>query len=241
MTDFVDPSIIENRIPILTERQIQSWREQGFILVDNVFDTTAVDEAIQQLNTTFLEDENAKEKKDFGGIEFPCSLPAVNNLILNESLISISQLLLGVEDIRLTQADAWAKYYEPESQSQYDNRDQRMHIDGWNHFLVGPADWHHPPSTAMIIYLSESTQTGGETSLVAREGNDDSFYNQMLFLKTPGAGKIPWINDRTKAEEWFKEHDPEGYDIRQQLYAREKKARFHKGSVLVYRHDLWHR
>ena len=39
----------------------------------------------------------------------------------------------------------------------------------------------------------------------------------------------------------MKEHYPHFYEFRQQLYERECKVKFKKGTVLLYRHDLWHR
>ena len=125
--------------------------------------------------------------------------------------------------------------------SLYFYSDQRMHIDGWNHMLVAPPAWDTPASVAMILYLSESSNTGGETALVAREGAKDVAYQPDSFLKTPGAAEFPWINDKTLAEAYFQEHYPEIHSFRQHLYARECRARFHKGTLLLYRHDLWHR
>ena len=123
----------------------------------------------------------------------------------------------------------------------YVHSDQRMHIDGWNHMLVAPPAWDSPASVAMILYLSDSSDTGGETALVPREGARDVAYELDSFLKTPGAADFPWINDKTHAESYFQEHYPEIHSFRQCLYARERHARFHKGSLLLYRHDLWHR
>ena len=53
--------------------------------------------------------------------------------------------------------------------------------------------------------------------------------------------QLPWINDKTSAESWLKEHHPEIAEFRERLYAREKQAHFKPGTVLVYRHDVWHR
>ena len=107
--------------------------------------------------------------------------------------------------------------------------------------LVAPQSWNTPASVAMILYLSHSSDTGGETALVARDGREDVAYQLDSFLKTPGAAEFPWINDKTSAEAYFQMHYPEIYAFREQLYARERRARFHKGTILLYRHDLWHR
>lgn len=129
--------------------------------------------------------------------------------------------------------------------SKFDNSDQRMHIDGWNHTLVVPTDWYHPSSVAMIVYLSDVDDTGGATALVARQGPDDVAYAESVeqtFLRTPGAGALPWINDRESAEEYIRQHaSPEVASFRESLYGREAYAQFRRGTVLLYRHDVWHR
>lgn len=62
-------------------------------------------------------------------------------------------------------------------------------------------------------------------------------------LLTPGgAGQYPWINNRAAAEAWMSKHaSPEVNALRTELYSREAVARFVPGTVLVYRHDVWHR
>ena len=67
-------------------------------------------------------------------------MSALNQLILHPTLISIAEKLLGTTDIRMSQADAWAKFFSDSAAHERDNRDQRMHIDGWNHTLVVPCD-----------------------------------------------------------------------------------------------------
>ena len=54
-------------------------------------------------------------------------------------------------------------------------------------------------------------------------------------------GEIPWFNDREYAEEYLSCHHPEAFEFRKELYAREKHVDYRKGSVLLYRHDVWHR
>lgn len=86
----------------------------------------------------------------------------MNEITLHPSIISIATSLLNTENILLTQADAWLKCYSDVAVDNRDNRDQRMHIDIWNHTLVAPNSWYSPGSVAMILYLSDSKDTGGE-------------------------------------------------------------------------------
>lgn len=236
---WVDPIVLTKGSE---EQIVGEWSEKGFALLDGVFSEDLIDKASRELINEVGADASLKAKKDFGGIVFPFPHgSALNTITIHEALIDIVSKMLKTGDIRLTQADAWAKFYSESTSSKFDNRDQRMHIDGWNHTLVAPSSWYTPASVAMILYLSDSADTGGETALVAREGPDDDAYQLDSFLKTPGAAQFPWINDKTLAEAYFQEHYPEVYSFRRNLYARERRARFRKGTLLLYRHDLWHR
>ena len=162
----------------ITEDQEISWREKGYALVDGLLPESLVKAAAEQIYTHFVGDveDECKQRKDFGGLEYPTGLSALDDLILHPGLIKVAAKLLRTSDIRITQADAWGKYYSLDSTSNSDNRDQRMHIDGWNHMLVAPCDWYAPASVAMIVYLSEVEECGGGTALVARKGKDDPVY-----------------------------------------------------------------
>lgn len=39
----------------------------------------------------------------------------------------------------------------------------------------------------------------------------------------------------------MEEHHPKFHKLRQELYNREYRVKFRPGTVLVYRHDVWHR
>jgi hypothetical protein len=92
----------------------------------------------------------------------------------------------------------------------------------------------------MIIYYSECEEVGGSTALVARQGADDEAF-QWPLIKQPGYNGIPFINDRYICEEWMKENEPDMFKFREKLYERERPVKYNKGTVLLYRHDVWHR
>jgi hypothetical protein len=228
---------------LISSEYVDQWSNQGYLFLDGVLPHELVTSASDELYQHYKSDQYAKEKKDFGGVEYPFKLgSAFNDITLHPTILSMVTSLLGTQDILLTQADAWVKFYTPSATSDLDNRDQRMHIDVWNHTLVVPNDWFSPASIAMILYLSDSDNTGGETAVVPREGSEDPAYNNVQgFLNTPGAGSFPWINDKEQAEKYFEQDYPEISEFRKALYKREKKVKFNTGSLLVYRHDLWHR
>ena len=128
----------------------------------------------------------------------------------------------------------------PGDRGDFDNQDQRMHLDYPNHTLTHPAAWNEPEAVEIIVYLCDETEVGGATAVVPRQGSDDTAYSSPM-VNTPGVSDIPWINDRTRAEAWFMQNRPAVAEFRRELYEREVYAKYREGSVLLYRHDTWHR
>ena len=156
--------------------------------------------------------------------------------------------LLGTPDdgIRLSQCDLWGKRGSVDNNfSPYCNSNQRIHCDYPNHTLVMPPSWENPEVVSMIVYYDESKFVGGETRVVPREGPADPAYHNLsspLLLTPGGRSDLLWVNDCEHAEEYLKKNFPDVHKFRQEhLYPRECKVGFETGSILFYRHDIWHR
>ena len=230
----------------LTDGMIRSWREQGFALVGGLFEEALLDALVASASAAFPAAGSAEAEAvtGFGSqVNFPSALDGFNALTLHPRLLAAVAQLLGVSihDLRLTQADLWAKYgRQAAAGGRYDNQDQRIHMDYPNHMLVHPTPWARPCAVEMIVYLDDFTACGGATALVARQGEDDPAY-QFPLIAAPGIGELDYINDRTAAEEYLATERPEFAEFRQTLYAREQQAEYRAGDVLLYRHDIWHR
>lgn len=93
----------------------------------------------------------------------------------------------------------------------------------------------------VIIYLSSVEECGAATAVVPREGPDDPAYAWPI-VRTPGVAGLDYVNDRSRAEAYLTEVAPAVARFREEhLYPREVLARYRFGSVLLYRHDTWHR
>lgn len=243
---FIQPSLVQEGNSGLNESQIKSWREQGFALVDGLLPSQLVHEVTQLALSRFPEpgSEEASHFTDFGGgIVFPDQEAPFNQLSLHPLLLKVSSQLLEVPvtELRLCQSDLWPKYGRaPDGRDDLDNQDQRIHMDYPNHTLTHPAPWDEPEAVEIIIYLSDETQVGGATAVIPREGQNDAAY-AFPMVNTPGVSDIPWINDRLSAEDWFTQHRPAAAEFRRHLYEREVLTQYRQGSVLLYRHDTWHR
>jgi len=235
---------------VLTTAQILGWREQGFALVEGVFPTALLAQARDDALALFppAGSPEAEAMTDFGSggqMTFPASSAAVNALTLHPRLLRAVSELLGVEvlDLRLTQSDLWPKYgRRTKAGGEADNSDQRMHCDYPNHTLTHPPPWYAPEAVELILYLSDEAACGGATAVVPRTGNDDDPAYRWPIDRTPGVGSLDWINDRSSAEGYLARLAPEVASWRaEHLYRREVLARYRFGTLLLYRHDTWHR
>lgn len=232
----------------LTEEQVQSWRQQGFTLVHDLLPNDLLEQAAEDARAHFPAPgtPEAKQMTNFGSNQrfvFPAESAACNNITLHPMLLQAVADLLATDvfDIRLTQSDLWPKYGRPASDRDSDNHDQRIHCDYPNHSLTHPPPWDSPDAVEIIIYLSEVEECGGSTAVVPRRGNDDPAYPWPI-VQTPGVNGLPYINNKTNAESYLRDHAPETAEFRDaHLYGREVVARYQFGSVLFYRHDTWHR
>lgn len=239
--------------PVLTPEQVTSWQESGYVLVDGVFPAALLDDLQQTALASFPAPgtQAAAAVADFGsngGFVFPSTSDAFNAVTLHPRLLmAIAQLLaVPVCELRLTQSDLWAKYGHRRDRSKtpgrlaYDNQDQRIHVDYPNHMLAHPAPWDRPEAVEAILYLSDFPDCGGPTAVVPRRGSDDPCYPWPI-VDTPGVGELQYINDRESAEAYLHEVRPGVDDFRKALYEREHYAAYRKGTLLLYRHDTWHR
>jgi hypothetical protein len=234
---------------VLTAAQVAAWRERGFALVDGVLPSSRVERARDDAAAAFpapgsAETEDVNDFGSGGRMEFPTESAAVNALTLHPRLLRAVAQLLGVEvvDLRLTQSDLWPKYgRRTRTGGERDNSDQRMHVDYPNHTLTHPPPWDAPEAVELILYLSDVDECGGATAVVPRLGPGDPAYAWPI-VRTPGVGGLEWINDRPSAEELLRKEAPEIARWRaEHLYPREVRARYRVGTVLLYRHDTWHR
>ena len=246
MMKFVEPTPVETDNPTLTDFQVRSWRERGFALVDGLLPLDLIlnlfDAAISRFPAA--NSVEAGQLNDFGGgMTFPDRDAHFNLISLHPHLLGAASQLLDTPicGLRLSQSDLWPKYGRtPGDRGDFDNQDQRMHLDYPNHTLTHPPAWDAPEAVEIIVYLCDEVDVGGATAVVPRGGQDDLAYASPM-INTPGVSDFPWINDRSRSEAWFLKNRPEVAEFRAQLYEREVYARYRMGSVLFYRHDTWHR
>jgi hypothetical protein len=244
---WIDSTPVENGR--LTPAQITSWRTSGAALVHDLLPQDLLRQAEADARHLYPS-PGTTEAAGFTGFGsdqhfvFPSERSnACNAITLHPALLTAVADLLGVpvEALRLTQSDLWPKYGRAPAADDFDNADQRMHCDYPNHTLTHPPPWDAPEAVEVIVYLCDVADCGGATAVVPRQGPDDPAYAWPI-VGTPGVAGLHYVNDRARAEAYLAEHAPDVARFRaQHLYPREALARYRFGSVLLYRHDTWHR
>ena len=216
---------------MLSKSEIKQWSEKGYIVKKGLFDVQLIDKCTKFMN-------NRHPDSGFGSngeLEFPSNTP-LDQITIDENLIRCVQQLLNNNDILLTQCDSWSKGYSNEINPQK-NTDQRMHMDYGNNTFLHPSDWNNPEAVSAIVYLSDTSITGGQTSVVEKtERNTQSPYIMM-----PGQVQYSFYNDKTSAEQYFKKNHKKVYEFRKNLYHNEILIPAQQGDILFYRLDIWHR
>jgi hypothetical protein len=92
--------------------------------------------------------------------EFPHPDQTLNLLAVHPSVISAAEALLGTRDVRLYQAETFAKYT---GVTEYD---QPFHADYTNHTMLPPRDPFR--QIQMFLFLSDVTKEHGATRIVSK-------------------------------------------------------------------------
>ena len=219
----------------------QQWRDRGYAVAALEQRQGVVAALRDQLGVYF---ENRPPTNDWGNnleLYFPTAkLPALNRLAVLPQLLASAQRLLQTDRVRLIQCVAWPKYGDNPHDGAASNASQRMHMDYGNNTIAHPPPWDRPNVASAIVYLDDCNVTGGGTAVVPRRGDLDPAY-KYPYLNMPGVGPFEFVNDRAAAERYMRRANPVGWRLRQELYDREVQLCPAAGSVLWYRHDVWHR
>lgn len=158
-------------------------------------------------------DEPRFRPQQFVGLkEFPFADQTLNLLALHPAIIAIAEALLKTRDVRLYQAETFAKYT---GVTQYA---QPFHIDYTNHVMLPPRRDGRFRQAQMFLYLSDVTAAHGATRIVSRELTAETPLVNLTF----GHPRVP----PERVAEWK---------------AAAVSAIGPRGSLLIYGADVVHR
>lgn len=178
----------KERIPLHGYRR--SWEKDGFFLVPELMDTTELAEAMEELAGLYPSGaEYAASRRDSradplpsrpggsqgkrrlfmqnpeqfaGQIDFPWTGQALNRLTVHPRITEVAADLLDTHDLRIYQAQLWAKYT---GAADYE---QPLHLDYSSHTLLVPKKKSRPRQVEMFLYLTDVEEGCAPTRLVSR-------------------------------------------------------------------------
>jgi hypothetical protein len=150
---------------------IATWRRDGAVVLDRFFDAETIAGVCADCDALFAarrRSTDALVKTPDGGVgvfdpaqfrnqdHLPFAASTAINLIgLDPRLIDFARAALGVDDVRLYQCEAWAKFT---GDADYD---QPFHCDFKNHTLTVPADDAAQRTINFMIYVTDVTDDLG--------------------------------------------------------------------------------
>lgn len=208
----------------LTDEHLETWRTDGYCIVERFVDPDSVAAAVQELHEIMPTWEQFRDEREewpdaepFVWQQFPYRSDAMNDLALNAELISFARRALGTDDVMLSHSEALSKYA-----SDHDF-DQRMHMDYPNNtFVVPMAD--DVEQMASITYLTDVTLELGPTRVVSYADGE------------------PWAHKPN----WGREEAPELFDLERAIVVPAgsiflySMRTFHRGSALTATEGLRH-
>jgi hypothetical protein len=223
-----------------TAAQIEHFNRHGWVLIERLLSEAEIDAAHPGLFAIYprpedfhagAPDPRIKAFRDGAGApanqgddprfrplqfvglkEFPFADQTLNRLALHPAIIATAEALLRTRDVRLYQAETFAKYT---GVTQYD---QPFHVDYTNHVMLPPRADGRYRQAQMFLYLTDVTAAHGATRIVSRELTADTPMTRLTF---PGARVSP-----EQTAEWE---------------AAAVSAVGPRGSLLVYGADVVHR
>jgi hypothetical protein len=161
--------------------------EHGWVLVPGLVPAADVEAALPQLfrlyptpeevasgerterTAPFLGDPDDDGGRRFRGRQFsglrdaPTGDAALDTLALHPRILDLVEALLSTTDVRLYQAETFAKYH---GAADYE---QPLHVDETNHTLVPPRRDGRYRQVQLFLYLSDVTEARGATRVVSRQ------------------------------------------------------------------------
>jgi phytanoyl-CoA dioxygenase PhyH len=203
-------------------------RADGYVILPAFLSEADLAPAVDALETMFptpagfhdgTDPRRARYLQDeFDGIDaFPFTNVEFSLLAVHPRLTQLAEGLLGQADLRLSSAEAWAKYFGATSY------DQDLHRDYLNQTLLVPTKDQRFQQLEMFIFLVDVPEELGPPHLVSFEHTADLPLNPNFFPRSGGSGDFVSTADN------------------QHLYAVEQSGAGPAGTVIAFTTDTLHR
>lgn len=207
---------------------VDAWRTDGFVILPGFLSTDDLAPALGEVETMFPTPEGFHDGTDprhiryledeFDGIDaFPFASTEFSLLAAHPRLVQLAEDLLGQSDLRISSAEAWAKYTGATSY------DQELHRDYLNHTILVPSTQHRYQQLEYFVFLVDVPDDLGPPHLVAWDHTDRLPMNPNFFPRRGGRGEFVSTADNSH------------------LYAAEQSGAGPAGTVIAFNTRTFHR
>ncbi|MGW7681159.1 phytanoyl-CoA dioxygenase family protein [Kribbella sp. NPDC054772] len=206
----------------------EQWRTRGFVVLPGFLSAADLAPVAGELPTMFPTPEGFHDGTDerrsryvedeFDGIDvFPFSSPEFSLLAVHPRIVELAETLLGQSDLRLSSAEAWAKYTGATSY------DQELHRDYLNQTIVVPSAEDRFQHLELFVFLVDVPEELGPPHLVQYEHTAELPMNPNFFPRSGGKGDFVSPDDNTR------------------LYDAEQSGAGPAGTVIAFNTRTFHR
>ncbi|MFI6133140.1 phytanoyl-CoA dioxygenase family protein [Micromonospora sp. NPDC051141] len=155
-----------------------AWEADGFVVLPGFLPAVELTPALGELESMFPSPAGFHDGTDprrarylgdeFAGIQgFPFDSVALSLLATGDRLVRLARTLLRTDDLRVSSAEAWAKFT---GAADYD---QELHRDYLNHTLLVPTDAPGYRQVEMFVYLVDVPEGLGPPHLLSTRHTRD--------------------------------------------------------------------
>lgn len=209
----------------------RQWREHGFVILPGFVPAAELGPALEELPLMYPTAEGFHDGSDqrrdrftvdeWAGIDsFPFRSAELSLLAVSDRVVDLAETLLADTGLRISSAEAWAKYTGAAGY------DQPLHRDYLNHTLMVPADDPRFRQLEMFVYLVDVPEELGPPSLVSRTRTAALPAKPNWYPRDDGADPgRGWVATAASPE----------------LYAAEVRAAGPAGTVVAWETSTFHR
>jgi hypothetical protein len=151
----------------------RAWQTHGFVILPGFVPAAELRPALEELPAMYPTADGFHDGTDrrrdrftvdeWAGIEsFPFGSAELSLLAVSDRVVDLAETLLADTDLRISSAEAWAKYT---GAADYD---QPLHRDYLSHTLMVPADDPRFRQLEMFVYLVDVPAELGPPSMLSR-------------------------------------------------------------------------
>ena len=245
--DWWHPEKLSPESPLLNEKQLSQFREDGFIVITGLWPEDTIAQASKEA-AILHPAENVIENhqsftqmpffEDKGGTDDRGPDAAANQMTIHPRALTLVAQLMNTEEmnLRLSQSHIIAKYGAQIDKPGDPNHghitgDQELHVDYGNNTLLVPPLTASPEAIACLCYYSDVDECGGATHFAKALPGELTSYDPKRF-NPPGFNAVNGSRDNPS---------PRSKENIDRLYEEEKPVYYKPGTCILYGLNAWHR